>query len=315
MPAAHRGLAAAEVEGDFAEGVEDLGVGEVQTSGWPAEQDATRAGRKSGCAPNSKRSSAAWRPASSSRRGEDRRRPRRASSTPASTGPAITTGVHRRAFPLLRASRPSQTRNGLRGQVPSSRRRSRHSPPWRRCRSTGSAQSSAFANLKDVIELRQIFHRTDPRVEAHIFVAALAFLLTARSRRNSKPPGSTCRPPKRSRGAPHGAPRGVHSAAARPSAPSRAAPPVPPRSSPTLGITHLDPPTPLSGSPTHHVVTIPPFNPQYFKDLLIERETWARVKVLHWPGPLAPSRSPGASTSWTAPPLDVRGLCMGASRG
>lgn len=35
----------------------------------------------------------------------------------------------------------------------------------------------AFANLKDVIELRPIFHRTDRRVEAHIFVAALAFLL------------------------------------------------------------------------------------------------------------------------------------------
>jgi transposase len=35
----------------------------------------------------------------------------------------------------------------------------------------------AFANLKDVIELRPIYHRTDPRVVAHIFVAALAFLL------------------------------------------------------------------------------------------------------------------------------------------
>jgi transposase len=35
----------------------------------------------------------------------------------------------------------------------------------------------AFANLKDVIELRPIYHQTDLRVEAHIFVAALAFLL------------------------------------------------------------------------------------------------------------------------------------------
>lgn len=35
----------------------------------------------------------------------------------------------------------------------------------------------AFANLKDVIELRPIYHRTDPRVQAHIFIAALAFLL------------------------------------------------------------------------------------------------------------------------------------------
>jgi len=35
----------------------------------------------------------------------------------------------------------------------------------------------AFANLKDVIDLRPIYHRTDNRVLAHIFVAALAFLL------------------------------------------------------------------------------------------------------------------------------------------
>jgi len=34
-----------------------------------------------------------------------------------------------------------------------------------------------FENLKDVIELRPIFHRKDERVQAHIFVAALAFLL------------------------------------------------------------------------------------------------------------------------------------------
>jgi transposase len=35
----------------------------------------------------------------------------------------------------------------------------------------------AFANLKDVIDMRPIYHRTDLRVEAHIFVAALAFLI------------------------------------------------------------------------------------------------------------------------------------------
>jgi transposase len=35
----------------------------------------------------------------------------------------------------------------------------------------------AFANLKDVIELRPIYHRADQRVQAQIFVAALAFLL------------------------------------------------------------------------------------------------------------------------------------------
>jgi transposase len=35
----------------------------------------------------------------------------------------------------------------------------------------------AFANLKDVIDMRPIYHRSDHRVEAHIFVAALAFLI------------------------------------------------------------------------------------------------------------------------------------------
>lgn len=35
----------------------------------------------------------------------------------------------------------------------------------------------AFCNLKDVIEMRPIYHRNDERVQAHIFVAALAFLL------------------------------------------------------------------------------------------------------------------------------------------
>lgn len=35
----------------------------------------------------------------------------------------------------------------------------------------------AFRNLKDVIEMRPIYHQTDARVQAHIFVAALAFLL------------------------------------------------------------------------------------------------------------------------------------------
>jgi transposase len=35
----------------------------------------------------------------------------------------------------------------------------------------------AFRNLKDIIEMRPIYHQTDERVQAHIFVAALAFLL------------------------------------------------------------------------------------------------------------------------------------------
>ena len=35
----------------------------------------------------------------------------------------------------------------------------------------------AFRQLKDVIDLRPIYHQTDQRDEAHLFVAALAFLL------------------------------------------------------------------------------------------------------------------------------------------
>ncbi|MGH6805014.1 MAG: IS1634 family transposase [Methyloceanibacter sp.] len=35
----------------------------------------------------------------------------------------------------------------------------------------------AFSNLKDVLDMRPIYHRTAGRVEAHIFVAALAFLI------------------------------------------------------------------------------------------------------------------------------------------
>ena len=35
----------------------------------------------------------------------------------------------------------------------------------------------AFSGLKDVIEMRPIYHRTESRVQAHIFVASLAFLL------------------------------------------------------------------------------------------------------------------------------------------
>jgi transposase len=35
----------------------------------------------------------------------------------------------------------------------------------------------AFSGLKDVIEMRPIYHQTLPRVEAHVFIASLAFLL------------------------------------------------------------------------------------------------------------------------------------------
>jgi hypothetical protein len=38
----------------------------------------------------------------------------------------------------------------------------------------------AFANLKDVIDLRPIYRRTDDRVQVHIFVAALAHVVTNR---------------------------------------------------------------------------------------------------------------------------------------
>jgi transposase len=34
-----------------------------------------------------------------------------------------------------------------------------------------------FANLKDVIDMRPIYHQTKQRVQAHVFVAALAHLL------------------------------------------------------------------------------------------------------------------------------------------
>ena len=35
----------------------------------------------------------------------------------------------------------------------------------------------SFRNLKDVLAMRPIYHRVEPRVRAHIFVAALALLL------------------------------------------------------------------------------------------------------------------------------------------
>ena len=35
----------------------------------------------------------------------------------------------------------------------------------------------AFADLKDVLELRPIYNQIDSRVQAHIYVAALSFLL------------------------------------------------------------------------------------------------------------------------------------------
>jgi transposase len=48
----------------------------------------------------------------------------------------------------------------------------------------------AFANLKDVIALRPVFHQTARRVQAHIFVASLAFLLHRAIEKRLKAAGS-----------------------------------------------------------------------------------------------------------------------------
>ncbi|MBT9165661.1 MAG: hypothetical protein DDT25_00315 [Chloroflexi bacterium] len=48
----------------------------------------------------------------------------------------------------------------------------------------------AFRSLKDVIEMRPIYHRNDGRVQAHIFVAALAFLLERALEKKLKAAGS-----------------------------------------------------------------------------------------------------------------------------
>jgi transposase len=48
----------------------------------------------------------------------------------------------------------------------------------------------AFSTLKDVIEMRPIYHRTEARVKAHIFVAALAFVLQRAVEKKLKAAGS-----------------------------------------------------------------------------------------------------------------------------
>ncbi len=53
-----------------------------------------------------------------------------------------------------------------------------------------------FRELKDLIEMRPIYHQQPKPVRAHIFVAALAFLLIGPWRRNSKPPECRCPVPK-----------------------------------------------------------------------------------------------------------------------
>ncbi len=47
-----------------------------------------------------------------------------------------------------------------------------------------------FRQLKDVLEMRPIYHRTDRRVEAHLFVAALALLLSRALERKLEAAGS-----------------------------------------------------------------------------------------------------------------------------
>ena len=108
----------------------------------------------------------------------------------------------------------------------------------------------AFANLKDVIEMRPIYHHTDARVEAHIFVAALAFLLHRMIEKKLKAAGldlsatealrvlRTVRVVEFTLG-PGRTKRSVTRGSTR-AAPILAA----------LGITDLDPPTPPPGTPT-----------------------------------------------------------------
>jgi len=55
----------------------------------------------------------------------------------------------------------------------------------------------AFANLKDVLDMRPIYHQTDDRVQAHIFVAALAFTIHRAIEKKLKPRALICPLPKR----------------------------------------------------------------------------------------------------------------------
>ncbi len=54
----------------------------------------------------------------------------------------------------------------------------------------------AFRNLKDVIGLRPLYHQTQLRVEAHVFVAALAFLVQRALERKLKAAGLDLSPTK-----------------------------------------------------------------------------------------------------------------------
>jgi len=54
---------------------------------------------------------------------------------------------------------------------------------------------AAFRNLKGDLALRPIYHQTDPRIEAHIFIAFLAYCLyvTLQQRVRALAPGLTPR--------------------------------------------------------------------------------------------------------------------------
>src|SRR5262249_60450188 len=59
---------------------------------------------------------------------------------------------------------------------------------------------SGFRQLKDVLALRPISHQIEPRVKAHIFVAALALLVQRLLGRRLKEAGGHLSPPPAARG-------------------------------------------------------------------------------------------------------------------
>jgi transposase len=52
-----------------------------------------------------------------------------------------------------------------------------------------------FSHLKDLLELRPVYHHRDERVQAHVFVAALALLLDRALEKSLRAAGATCPPP------------------------------------------------------------------------------------------------------------------------
>ena len=52
-----------------------------------------------------------------------------------------------------------------------------------------------FAHLKGLLEVRPVYHHTDDRVRAHVFVAALAFLLDRALEKKLRAAGSSISSP------------------------------------------------------------------------------------------------------------------------